>query len=274
MTESRRNHTATLLPNGKVLIAGGYTEGGGDKPVASAELYDPATQTFTPTGNLHEGRAYHAAILLKDGRVLLVGGQGEPPSPLAPAMLDTAEYYDLASGVFAFQALAFPQSNSVLLDQGSEVQSIGGTLISPNVQSYSGSGAWQIAPSLNQARFGHQVIRIGEAIGLVTGGYTVDAQGRTIVLATIEQKDGLGYAWRVISGGAKCPGNSGCLLSPRTFHTATYLGGTTVLIAGGQDELFADLGTTELYDTFTGVSVAGPEIIPRSQHTATVFKRP
>ena len=66
------NHTATLLPNGKVLVAGGFDISG--NALASAELYDPASGTWTATGSLATARAYHTATLLPNGKVLVAGG--------------------------------------------------------------------------------------------------------------------------------------------------------------------------------------------------------
>jgi hypothetical protein len=87
MGTARTGFTATLLPDGRVLVAGGFT---GEDTLSTAELYDPAAGTFTPTGSMSEGRYEHAAALLRDGRVLVVGGTVDP----------SAEIYDPSSGEF------------------------------------------------------------------------------------------------------------------------------------------------------------------------------
>jgi hypothetical protein len=63
----------TLLPNGKVLVAGGYD--GGDL-VSDSELFDPDTATWTTSGALKVGRLFHTATLLSNGKVLVAGGEG------------------------------------------------------------------------------------------------------------------------------------------------------------------------------------------------------
>ena len=73
LTTARAEHTATLLPNGKVLVAGGDGTGS----LASAELYDPATGMWTATGSMATARVFHTATLLSNGRVLVAGGYGE-----------------------------------------------------------------------------------------------------------------------------------------------------------------------------------------------------
>ncbi len=85
MTVSRHDHTATLLASGKVLITGGYDTS--YTRLFTAELYDPDSGSFSPTGDLTAPRAGHIAILLADGTVLIVGG--------GPA---NAETYDPDSG--------------------------------------------------------------------------------------------------------------------------------------------------------------------------------
>ena len=92
MTTPRANHTATLMTNGKVLIAGGWVAIIGT-PTATAELYDPGSGTFTPTGDMTTPRSHHTATLLLDGRVLIPGSSFP--------VVNSAEIYDPSTGTFA-----------------------------------------------------------------------------------------------------------------------------------------------------------------------------
>ncbi len=93
MSKPRAAHTATLLPDGRVLVAGGdYWSW--SRP-ATAEVYDPATGVWNETGPLHSPRSGHTATPLPDGRVLVVGGDLQSRSKFA-----TAEVYDPATGLW------------------------------------------------------------------------------------------------------------------------------------------------------------------------------
>ena len=91
LPEPRANATATILADGRVLVAGGT---GTDGILASAEVWDPVTKTFTPTGSMQEARVHHTATLLPDGRVLIAGGQG------TSGRLASAELWDPSTGTF------------------------------------------------------------------------------------------------------------------------------------------------------------------------------
>lgn len=91
MSERRAAHTSTLLDNGKVLITGGFVANGGG--LKSAEIFDPAANSFTSLPDLNAARASHTATRLPDGKVLIAGGfNGE--------YLDTAEIFDPATSRF------------------------------------------------------------------------------------------------------------------------------------------------------------------------------
>ncbi len=109
----RVSHSATRLPDGRVLIAGGWAP---DGITATAEFYDPTTRTFSHAARLVTARASHIALLLQDGRVLLVGGEDGNQRPLA-----TAEIYDPATGQFtqvSHMHLARSSHVAVLLKDG------------------------------------------------------------------------------------------------------------------------------------------------------------
>jgi hypothetical protein len=96
MIAHRQNHTATLLSDGRVLIAGGAVDTSTGAATASAEIYDPSTGTFSATGLMNDSRYRHSAAALADGRVLVLGGFDEFGD-----MLASAEVYDPTTGRFS-----------------------------------------------------------------------------------------------------------------------------------------------------------------------------
>ena len=90
MLDARAGHTASLLPDGRVLLAGGHNSGGA---LSSLEIFDPLNDGFTSAGTLTAPRMNHAAAVLGDGRVLVIGGTADGTNPLA-----TVDIYDPMTG--------------------------------------------------------------------------------------------------------------------------------------------------------------------------------
>ncbi len=129
LTTVRTGHTATLLTNGTVLIAGGYATLAGWPVWASAEIFDPVGTTFTATGSMASPRSGHTATLLPDGQVLIVGGYADLTSGTFTVPLASAELYDPSAGSFTatgsmataryFHAATLLNNGKVLITGGS-----------------------------------------------------------------------------------------------------------------------------------------------------------
>jgi hypothetical protein len=133
LTQARADHTATLLQSGKVLVTGGTSSSASGPYVTSAELYDPATGTWTTTGSLESGRAYHTATLLASNRVLVTGGRN------GNGALATAELYDPATGNWSSTgSLRQPRANhtATLLPNNQVLIAGGGTNDSRSAELY------------------------------------------------------------------------------------------------------------------------------------------
>lgn len=247
----RGQHTATLLTNGKVLFAGGNSNG---EFLSSAETYDPAKGTFTTSGNLATGRQLHTATQLLNGKVLIAGGMNG-------SSLSSAEIYDPVSDTFTatgslgtarYGHTATLLANGMVLiagGQGSTAPVASSELYDPASGTFSNSG------SLTAARYFHTATLLGNGRVLVAGGFNAGA------LASAEVYD---PATGLFSGTAD-------LVTARYSHTATRLASGWVLIAGGFGS--TTLASTELYDPAGAglFSSAGNLGAARSQHMASLL---
>ena len=105
MSSPRSMPTANLLTDGRVLVAGGV--GSGASAVASADLYDPTSRTFTPTGSMSNPRFAASSVRLLDGRIFVAGGEG-----IYGTGIDTVEIYN-RWGVLVFETSGYNNTSKV-----------------------------------------------------------------------------------------------------------------------------------------------------------------
>lgn len=270
MTSPRYAHTATLLTNGRVLVAGGSGPAPidcsdlGEPVLSSAELYDPTNGTFIATGQMGQARVGHTATLLLNGQVLIAGGgdTGGGDFPLYGTATTTAEIYDPLHSLFKpagkmvvarFGHTASLLSNGKVLITGGAVTSLGqptntAEIYDPATDSFAATG------SMSTSRSGHTATMLTDGTVLIAGGYTTFTNGTFVSTTSAEIYDPATGQFRATS-------NMGL---PRFSHTATLLSTGLVLIAGGGDS------TAELYDPVAGsFSPAAAMQTSPSGHTAT-----
>jgi hypothetical protein len=172
MTTERVSQTATLLSDGRVLVAGGWNR---DGVLKSAELYNPATGAFSPTGDMANARAAHTASLLPDGRVLLAGGYDGERS------VSGAEVYDPDTNRFARTGgmkTARSAQDAALLPDGRVLVTGGMDVRDDVVQSTEiydpGQGRFVGANDMSAARYKHAAVPLDTGKILVLGGSDED----------------------------------------------------------------------------------------------------
>jgi N-acetylneuraminic acid mutarotase len=258
-TGGRYGHTATLLVNGKVLVAGGSSH-----DLASAELYDPATGTWTATGRLGSGRHGATATLLPNGKVLVAGGRNESPPPFG-SWLASVELYDPTTGTWtATGSLATEREGHVatLLPNGKVLVAGGykGSYLASAELYDPVSGSWTATGNLAVARVPGTVTLLPNDKVLVIGGF--GSGGFTDVLASAELYDAASGNWT----------STARLSTARQIHTATLLTNGQVLVAGGFDSNNNSIASAELYDATSGSWTAtGSLATARARHTATLL---
>jgi Big-like domain-containing protein/galactose oxidase-like protein/Kelch motif protein len=249
---ARAFHTATLLPNGKVLVAGGITN---SVTLPSSELYDPATGTWSATGNLNSAHGAHTATLLTNGKVLVVGGDATRAS---------SELYDPATGTWTTTGslnIKREEHTATLLDSGKVLVVGGSSDNSDGIASAElydpASGTWSITGSLNAGRKSHTATRLPNGKVLVAGGIAFNPDS----INTAELYDPASGTWSV----------TGSLNTARHQHKATLLSSGKVLVTGGLGSSGA-LASAEIYDPSTGKWTAtGVFGNARFAHTATLL---
>lgn len=248
MSVGRTEATATALPDGRVLVTGGYDqrviqltnpsrESAQILPLASSQLFSPKSSSWTTGPSLARSRFAHTAVALKGGRVLVVGGA---VARYPDRILSTAELFDPVAGrwlsagtigaprtQFTLTALADGRS---LLTGG--LAADGSTVLRSTLLYDPAGNKWSPGPDLAGARAGHAAALLADGRVLVTGG--ADQVGR---LASAELLDSSAHSWS----------ETGALATPRSDHLAISLQSGRILAIAGHGSA-DELATTELFD--------------------------
>jgi len=234
LTTPRVNQSATLLPNGKVLIAGGYD----GNSISTTEIYDPESKTFTQGPNMNTARYGHTATLLNDGKILLAGGVGT-----GWTFLSSAEIYDIESNKFfpvSSMAVARESHTATLLEDGKVLIAGGHRDRRANIKLYSSAEVYDIktnqfsaAGEMNIPRHKHDAVLLSDGKVLINGG----ADKRDFPYSTAEMYDPGTAQFTVVSD----------MNFPRYKHkeTSILMADNNVLIGGGSDK-------AEIYNFKTG----------------------
>jgi hypothetical protein len=226
MGAARRGAVAAPLPDGRVLVAGGYYDDGGDNYLASAEVFNPATNAFTPVGDMGIARVRAAAAPLPDGRVLVAGGND------GTTRLSSAEVFNPATNAFTpvndigtdrARAAAAPLPDGrVLVAGGTNGAPLSSAAVfNPATNSFSSAGIG----AMGTARQAPVAAPLPDGRVLVSGGVYVDGLGGYLASAEVFNPATNSFS----SAGI------GAMGTARTGAAAAPLPDGRVLVAGGFD---------------------------------------
>ena len=250
----RRGHTATLLPTGEVLIAGGQE---GTNYLSGVEKIDLFTGNWTATDEMDTERSEHSATLLADGTVLVTGGTDKDG-----IMLDLVEIYNPGSGLWTpANSMGTPRAShtATLLPNGKLLVAGGGdgsTFLSSAELYDPQTGGWEFTGGLHQARGNHTATLLRNGQVLVAGGL---ASNQYLTGAELYNPET--GTWSLVTP----------LKNARKNHTATLLTDGTVLVTGGLGTI-GYLGSSERYDVgLNDWLPTGGMTAPRGSHSATLL---
>ena len=236
MTKPRDSHTATLLNDGSVLVAGGFCSGAGSTyPDNTAELYDPSTGTWKATGNMNVARVNTAATLLPNGQVLIAGGNSTSSGGTSAELYDHG-HWRLTGSMKVYRpnlTATLLTNGDVLVFGGTQLASSASEFYNPVTGTWTGTGQFYVAPS----RIGHTLTLLGTGKAQVAGGrekYSITSYSRLYDSST--------NSWPITGAGH--------MNNIREFHTATLLPNGQVLVAGGyfvSNGTVTHLASAELY---------------------------
>ena len=244
MHSARASHTATVLPNGYVLVAGGTSNNGA---LASSELYNPGSGTWSYTGNMNVGRASAQAVLLGNGTVLVMGGCVN--NDCLSSTTKSAEIYNPANGTWTltgsmgkgraeFVAALLPNGKVLVAGGCTAYNANGCTSVTVAAEIYNpATGFFSSAGSMRAARMAMSGTLLPNGKVLIAGGQTAASDA----LSSAELYDPVAKSFSL----------SGRMITPRSDHTATLLSNGLVLIAAGENVNGVSTAKAELYNPVT-----------------------
>lgn len=235
MGTPRAYHAAVRLADGRVLVTGGTPTGYSDGEVASTEIYDPDTQSWTPAGNMRKARSSHQAVVLASGKVLVVGGDYPVTAEVYDPATDTWKLTDGRKTEATGALAALPDGKALLAGgpiYGDFHEDTPGT---PEAEIYdSATNRWMATASMSAGRFSHTATTLLSGKVLVVGGYSFCTYySDCAMVASAELYDPTVGAWSA----------AGSLPRVHGDHTATRLADGTVLVVGGFEEPVTNAAT-------------------------------
>jgi hypothetical protein len=256
MLEPRSGHTATLLPDGKVLIVGGMRRN--QDFYRSAELYDPVAGKFQATGEMAVARVGHAAVILHSGKVLIIGGW------IGHGETDSAEIYDPAIGKFSplakmtakrgNPAATLLTNGDVLITGGADTFGPGG--IASAELFHAATGVFEPLAPMHSARIGQTTTVLRDGRVLIVGG-RADDRDWSGTMSSAEIYDPAKQAFTATS-----PLHDSRFKLPRE---AVQLSSGQLLFAGGSK-------TVEVYDPASRKFLVAAGQIDAARHFLTATK--
>lgn len=268
LAQARSGHTATLLPNGKVLVVGGiYRVGDQIGVVATAELYDPATNTWTVASSPVTARSSHTATLLPNGKVLVSGGNDS-----SFTSLNGVELYDPATNAWTSVGtlLTARQGHLATLLPNGKVLVNGGLIAEANQQSFAATAELYDPATQTSTAAATPAIR---AYG---GSATLLSSGNVLFVA--DDLIAGDYAVSALyNPNTNTWAPAGKLSTWHYWHAATRLPNGKVLVVGGTHvgvrPVYSPTDIAELYDPQTNTWSMTQALVhgPRMRHTATLL---
>jgi serine/threonine protein kinase/N-acetylneuraminic acid mutarotase len=260
MAMNRVEHTATLVPGGQVVVAGGRTGTSPTDLSAQTEQYDPSANAWSPLASMSSPRLLHSAVLLPGGHVLVIGGFS------GTEYLQKVERFDPSSNRWmAASDMAAPRvaAASVLLHSG-EVLVAGGfsgaAYLSTAERYNPTTDQWTPAGEMATPRAWHTATALQDGRALFIGGYIIGDQRSATFFSSAEVYDPQTNAWQ--------PADP--MSTARTAHTATLLSDGQVLVAGGQNAV--PLASVEIFDPSSAAwTLVSSMPVPRTQHQAALL---